>query len=54
LPSRESGYHMRSLQDFPEESPLRQLCAMLISHEEVDVSTLTGVNSVPAYELKDW
>lgn len=39
LPSRQSvGYHMRSLQDFPDESPLRQLCAMLMSHEQTTVS----------------
>lgn len=36
--SSQSAYHMRSLQDFPEDSTLRQICSKLIDYNPANVS----------------
>ncbi|BFI25408.1 hypothetical protein MPTK2_1g20850 [Marchantia polymorpha subsp. ruderalis] len=41
--SSQSAYHMRSLQDFPEDSTLRQICSKLIDYNPANVSVSMSV-----------
>ncbi|CAM6092766.1 unnamed protein product [Calypogeia fissa] len=56
LSFKQSGYHMRSLQDYPDESPLKQLCTMLMNHEQMDMvaSVLRCLEKAPRLPALDW